>query len=512
MERVRREVPAPPALDEASAPLPVTAPEHMIALQKTAGNRAVTAMLARWDGGVPPTESDDATAPLEPTAGPDAGTGDAGDASGGAGAPGDGAGAPDGGGSGRAGDGGTRPTPAEPTPVQPAPVQPAPSPAPPGQLAGGPDIGPLQAPERQFEVQIPALAVPPLTELPATATLPADWRRRRRNRFGRIPLPELGTGEFEGIAEIRQFATDLAALTASRRGGDAATVFASLVTAYSEYVQGARVRFGQEWQGQMRGRIARAERAASRRRRGERAPTPEVIEAAVVAARTEQFHWAIRRFQQVRRGWMIGRREQLDFDTRMTPRARGLGNLAPGAAGQAERVPIAPYGSGHPIHPGLRDFLHILHGNPRATVGAASPNIDRTFRANNYSLGHGSGHVGGMGLSVDLTLANAPLDDRGFWRFNDAVALLMRVHTAATELGGNWLVLYNDFAVANEVNARTGGRHVVFTGNTSHQRPARRGDPPGRVTGLNWHGPEVLHFHLDFTPAASGREHPAVDR
>jgi hypothetical protein len=52
---------------------------------------------------------------------------------------------------------------------------------------------------------------------------------------------------------------------------------------------------------------------------------------------------------------------------------------------------------------------------------------------------------------------------------------------------------------------------VVFTGNTEHQRPRRRGDPPGRVTGLNWHGPEVLHFHLDFTPLSSG-EHPAVDR
>ncbi|HEX6027277.1 MAG TPA: hypothetical protein VFZ00_35080, partial [Solirubrobacter sp.] len=302
-----------------------------------------------------------------------------------------------------------------------------------------------------------------------------------------------------------RFALELAALTARRRGTAAGAEFTRLVADYRDYVEGARARFGGEWQARMNARIRQAERDTSRRRRGEPPPTPESIEAAVVAARTEQYHWAIRRFQHVRRGWMIGRREQLDFDTLMTGRAAGLGNLRP-EEGEVERVPIEPYGTGQPIHPALRDLLHVLHGNARETAGAEGvrPAIDRTFRANNYSLGHGSGHVGGLGLSVDLTLVNTPLDDRGFWRFEDAVALLMRVHAAATALGGKWIVLYNDFAVANEINARTSGRHVMFVGTTPHQRPARRGDPPGRATGLNWHGPEVLHFHLDFTPVARG--------
>jgi hypothetical protein len=270
-------------------------------------------------------------------------------------------------------------------------------------------------------------------------------------------------------------------------------------------------RFGGGWRRRMQSGVQAEERRMRRPprpRRGQpppQRPSEEEIRAAVEQARQAQYGWGARQLNQLRRHWMIGRREQLDFETLTNRRLRETRWRRPTLT-EMERVPIAPYGTGVDIHPALRDLLHIIHGNPRATAPGpqgqpVSPQIDRALGANNYSRGHGSGHVAGLGLSVDLTLPHSPLGARGFYGYDDAVRLLLRVHRAVQALGGDWVCLYNDFDVANEVNRQTGTRNVVFMGATT-----RRG---GRPTSLNWHGPTVLHFHLDYSPPANYGATPA---
>jgi hypothetical protein len=128
------------------------------------------------------------------------------------------------------------------------------------------------------------------------------------------------------------------------------------------------------------------------------------------------------------------------------------------------------------LAPEMVDFLNAMKAKP------ATP----PFQAENYSP-HGLGAWESAGFSVDLKLTDVPRDQRGFWRHNDAVQFLLQMDATAKSLGASWRVLYNDYRVAEEVNAATKTRNVAFTGNI---------DKGGN---LNWHGPEglKLHFHLD---------------
>ena len=94
-------------------------------------------------------------------------------------------------------------------------------------------------------------------------------------------------------------------------------------------------------------------------------------------------------------------------------------------------------------------------------------------------------------FSVDLTLTPEDhprdLDKRGFYPHAKAVNFLLNLDQVARPMKANWLVIYDDFSVAQEVNERTGTRHVIFVGGRD-----KKGKP-------NWHGPDplILHFHLD---------------
>lgn len=202
------------------------------------------------------------------------------------------------------------------------------------------------------------------------------------------------------------------------------------------------------------------------------------IEAELADFRCTQKETILNIIEKVAHAWAVGRREQVDFDTRESrPYLKDFNPTYKPAA--ADLVPLTNPGEKETytgVAPELNDFLNQLRADP------ATP----PFRGENYG-GHGGGSWAGMGFSVDLYLASAPLDQRGFWRHEDAVKFLLRLDATAKAMGARWRVLYNDFRVADEVNKTTGARNVGFMGGI---------DAKG---GLNWHGPEglKLHFHLD---------------
>ncbi|WP_231949654.1 peptidoglycan-binding protein [Alloactinosynnema sp. L-07] len=180
---------------------------------------------------------------------------------------------------------------------------------------------------------------------------------------------------------------------------------------------------------------------------------------------------------EIARGWMFGQSERLEFQTRGTA-GRRLVDFAPPSkpAGGDALEPIELPGTGTPVQALTNRFLRALRGR------------HRTVTAGNYA-GHGGGSFDSRGYSVDLFLP-PPLDGRGFYRPAEAITLLLAVNAAAADVGVRWRALYNDYSVAEAINRHTGVRNVVFMGQP------RTGARPN----LNWHGPLVLHVHLDIAP------------
>jgi hypothetical protein len=320
----------------------------------------------------------------------------------------------------------------------------------------------------------------------------------------------------------------------------AATFKTELQEDYLATMRAAVGRFGPGWLAAMkaaqekeRARLTKEKNAKPKVAKGETPPPtrpPEEIaaeiEAEMVAVRCKQQTWALNQIERVKRGWMVGRREKLDFDT-VPQNVAGLKDFDPGrTVAESDRVPIpghsAPVFKPPPenenekqkaarekkeaqaiknykeafVAPEVAGFLTQLR--------AIAPN----FAADSYG-GHGGGSWAGAGFSVDLTLTgkDGQLDERGFYKHDSAVQFLLNLNQVVTALGGQWRVLYNDFGVAEEVNHATGKSNVVYMGN----------NPGGK---LNWHGPApmVLHFHLDIqlpppkpdAPKAEGTTPPAA--
>ena len=221
------------------------------------------------------------------------------------------------------------------------------------------------------------------------------------------------------------------------------------------------------------------------------------IEAEMQEFRCGQKQSVLQEIEKVARAWAVGRREQVDFDTR--EKNAYLKDFKPTyKPADKELVPLTNPNSKDVffgVAPEMNDFFTTLRAD------AATP----PFRAENRK-DHGGGGWAGMGFSADLYLTSAPRDQRGFWRHEDAVKFLLRLDANAKAVGARWRVLYNDFRVANEVNTTTGARNVGFVGEV---------DKGG---SLNWHGPEglKLHFHLDLEipkkvpPPASASPTPAA--
>jgi hypothetical protein len=190
------------------------------------------------------------------------------------------------------------------------------------------------------------------------------------------------------------------------------------------------------------------------------------------------------RLDSVSRQWMHGVREQLDFITLGTG-GRGLVAFAPPPrpAGGDQLVDIEPPATtdgGAKVQPVMNTFLRELR--------ARAPG----HRAYNYPS-HGGGAFNARGYSIDIELRGGK-DDRGFYPRPAAVRFLLAIDGAARAAGVEWRAIYNDYAVAAAVNQHLDRKRVIFVGHP------RRG---GRRIGLNWHGPLILHFHVDITPRSA---------
>jgi flagellum-specific peptidoglycan hydrolase FlgJ len=349
-------------------------------------------------------------------------------------------------------------------PAAKPPTPPAPSPA--GQASPSP--APSGVPVPAESVPIPQLAAPP----PCVGRADASADRPLRT-------PGAGSGRFEDIPQIAAFATALAGIYGQRVGRDAAARHQKarereewLAGDYTATMKAGLTRYGGAWRQRVSKQVAAKHARLRTARRG--ALTRDDLRE-LEAERCRQEAWWRAQLSGLRKGWMVGRREQVDFSTLMPslPYLPAFNPPAVPPGGAPALEPIAPYGSGTPVAAPTRRFLAEL----RRLAGSS-------FSAGNYS-GHGGGSFLNRGYSVDLFL-NAQLDDRGFYPRAAAVAFLGQVSTAAKATGLRWRILYNDFAVAAEVNRRTGMRNVFFTGDSSK--------------ALNWHGPLVLHFHLDLAP------------
>ena len=179
---------------------------------------------------------------------------------------------------------------------------------------------------------------------------------------------------------------------------------------------------------------------------------------------------------ELTRGWMISREEQMKFKTRAPKGLKFLSHFRP-PGDAVTRVTAAqiPGSDKEKVAPVVVRFVDELRRR--------YPNVSAsTYR------GHGGGSFNGKGYSLDLFITKGGRDDRGFYKPQDAVTLLRAVGEAAKAVGLEWWVLYNDFSVANVINRETGVTRVLFVG-----------APTGGGKAINWHGPHplILHFHLD---------------
>ena len=105
------------------------------------------------------------------------------------------------------------------------------------------------------------------------------------------------------------------------------------------------------------------------------------------------------------------------------------------------------------------------------------------------------GNVEGVGkYSFDVDLGGlVKVTDEGFYEREPLVSFLLAVDRAAKKADIAWIVLYNDFAVAREVNEQLGKRRVGYSGGGSAG--------PGKEGSIH-HGPApfILHLHFNIMP------------
>jgi hypothetical protein len=229
----------------------------------------------------------------------------------------------------------------------------------------------------------------------------------------------------------------------------------------------------------------------STRRGGQ--PSPEAIRDWLLKDHQDTLDGARRRWKDkfdsgrlvaktITQAWMISRQEQMRFKTASTSKLKPLRNFAPPPQLVALVAdPLIRDSKKAPVAPIMVQFVKELRGR-----------FGEKLDVSNYR-GHGGGKFRDRGYSLDLFLKKH--DRRGFYPYQDAMALLRAVNEAARAVQAQWRVIYNDFEVADAINRETGQMNVIFAGTV-------RRDKNKRVTGLNWHGPRplILHFHLDLAP------------
>jgi hypothetical protein len=209
------------------------------------------------------------------------------------------------------------------------------------------------------------------------------------------------------------------------------------------------------------------------------------VEAEMVQIRCKQMGFAYNRLEWLKHGWAVKSREKVDFDT-LASWGKFLGkDFAPTYEihePELVEIPRPVKGQEKKPMPGIaREFAAFL---TQLDDDPATP----AFTAKNYR-GHGSKGFVNKGFSVDLYLDDSNLDPRGFYPVPLAVKFLLTLNKTANSFQppARWRVLYNDFRVADQVNKETGLRSVGF---------------------VDWHGPLVLHMHLDIEIPKDPALHP----
>jgi hypothetical protein len=143
---------------------------------------------------------------------------------------------------------------------------------------------------------------------------------------------------------------DVAAVTQELAGG----FEEALAEDFTATIEAAIRRFGPGWLSTMRARIASVKKRVAKQRKGAVAD-PEV---ELGNMRCEQNQWAVAQVAAIERGWMVGRRERVEFDT--VPQAvKELQALSEGD------------GHGHGSHPGIAAVRH-LHAGRRSGNGSTA--------------------------------------------------------------------------------------------------------------------------------------------
>jgi hypothetical protein len=121
----------------------------------------------------------------------------------------------------------------------------------------------------------------------------------------------------------------------------------------------------------------------------------------------------------------------------------------------------------------------------------------------NPSFG-GQANAGLYSVDIDIS-AWAPVNADGFYDHAGAVAFFMAVEAATRTGDFAWLAFYNDFAVAEEVNRRTGKFRVNYSGAGGPPNP-----PPEKKNSYH-HGPApyILHIHMNFMPSTLALQYVA---
>jgi hypothetical protein len=223
-----------------------------------------------------------------------------------------------------------------------------------------------------------------------------------------------------------------------------------------------------------------------------------------VAPKTEFFGTKGRKTEDFKDAWMLGQRNRACFLTSPhssklksfrppprspTPEAIPLKWL-PGWLAEVKAKWLEKKGAKDDPVPDVSPLLvRFLEG-----LKAKNP----SFTVTNYPGHGGEGGWSDKGHSIDLMLPAQDLSketaNRGFYKRDRAVALLLAADDVLVKLKAQSQVYYNDYEVAAEVNKRAKTIDVDFVGNVLK-----------KYNKMNWHGPAplgVLHFHLDIIPRA----------
>lgn len=140
-----------------------------------------------------------------------------------------------------------------------------------------------------------------------------------------------------------------------------------------------------------------------------------------------------------------------------------------------------------------------IHKDIVALLKSLESEFPKGFFAGTYTLkiegDHASGGFEGRFRSLDMypnggpSQVQKPFGVLGF--FDKQLAFDFSLAIDRTVSGkGSYQILYNDFEVSREVNKVVKNGKMINIDNVT--------DREGHVANLNWHGPLVTHFHVDF--------------